>query len=224
MLSGIDVSRWEPADQLDYPAIYSAGYKFVAARCTVGNYYTDSHFTAHINAAWQAGLLVTPYLVVAPAAYDGGPRISVQQHMDYFLAAMKNYDSDLPWVLDCELTRGQSKAYITSLIAGIVEACNLYQGRYPIIYTRASWWDLNTYADPLWSKCPLWAARYSSLIPGPWSFGSGQITASSLFIREIAILITSMVISMTCLCSLIISLSKICSRSCGVKQNWKAGT
>jgi lysozyme len=171
VISGIDVSYWEPPDEMDYAAIYQAGYKFDFIRCTIGNYYQDGTFDEHWNQSFEAGQYRAPYMVVAPAAYDYGPNITVQQHMDYFLPYFGNRQAELPWALDCELTRKKSRSWITDLIGGIVTSCNSHLGRYPVIYTRQTWWDVNVEADPLWLQCPLWAARYSSVITSPWSDG-----------------------------------------------------
>lgn len=170
MISGIDVSRWQPPDLLDYQLIKDAGYKFAAVRCTIGDYYTDSKFSEHWENFGNIEFFRMPYLVVAPAD-SYGRKISAAEHMQRFLGAFGDRESELPWVLDCELTRGQSKAYITDLTAGVVEECNSHLGRYPIIYTRESWWDAIVYQDPLWSKCPLWAARYNPGLKSPWSDG-----------------------------------------------------
>jgi hypothetical protein len=67
MISGIDVSRWEPPEELDYPAMFAAGYKFNGIRCTVGNYYQDGTFDEHWGASFEAGCIEC-LTVVAPSA------------------------------------------------------------------------------------------------------------------------------------------------------------
>jgi len=167
---GIDVSRYQ--GNISWNTVFDTdGKKFAAIRLTVGNYYNDPNFAVNWQNAQAAGVLVTPYLVVAPASYDGGPKISSIQHWDYFVKYFGDRKPNLPIVLDCELTRGQSKTYITSLIHDLVYKVFDNYGRYPLIYTRQTWWDINVLADDVWQKCPLWASRFNSYIDGPWSDG-----------------------------------------------------
>jgi len=170
-VNGVDVSNWQPFEDVHYQGISEAGYKFAVMRCTVGDYYSDPRLPAHWDGFGDYGLLRTPYLVVAPAD-SSGRQINVSQHMTRFISHFGNRTADLPWVLDCELDRGQPKQYITDLIGGIVETINTQLGRYPIIYTRQTWWDTYVDPDPLWPQCPLWAARYTDNdIGGPWGDG-----------------------------------------------------
>jgi lysozyme len=170
-VKGVDVSSWQIPDNLDYQAMVDQGYKYIAIRCTVGNYHSDIQFPIHWERAGDVGLMRMPYFVIAPAD-SNGRQISAAQHMTRFLDSFGDREAELPWVLDSELSRGQSKAYITDLHIAVVDSCFAQLNRYPTIYTRQSWWDLNVNANPRWSQCPLWAARYTNTdIGGPWGDG-----------------------------------------------------
>ena len=164
---GIDVSRWQGA--IDWRAAFNAGVKFAAIRCTVGNYYTDPNFEYNWSEAKAAGILVTPYIVIAPA--NGSTKLSSRQHWDYFKSVFGERVPDMPIALDCELTRDQSKAYITELIDEVIWSVFYDFGRLPIIYTRQTWWDFNTEPRVVFGQCDLWAARYNELLDGPWGDG-----------------------------------------------------
>ena len=62
---GIDVSRWQ--NGINYRQCEADGVKFVAMRCTVGDYYTDPLFAENWEGFGATDILRTPYLVVAPA-------------------------------------------------------------------------------------------------------------------------------------------------------------
>jgi GH25 family lysozyme M1 (1,4-beta-N-acetylmuramidase) len=167
----LDLSYWQDPDLIDYQAIANAGYKGVAIRFTIGDYYSDPRAPIHWDRFGAVGIMRTPYLVVAPAD-STGRQISVAQHMTRFLEHFGNREAELPWVLDSELTRDQSPAYITDLHIGLVDSIFSQINRYPIEYTRQSWWDENVNANPRWAQCPLWAARYTDVdIGGPWGDG-----------------------------------------------------
>ena len=72
MLKGIDVSRYNgwpvnpdgPSPAPDFVPVAAAGYKFVAIRATIGDYYTDPMFERNWDAAQAAGLKTAAYHVV----------------------------------------------------------------------------------------------------------------------------------------------------------------
>ena len=71
MIRGIDVSRYQgwpdnPAGGTpapDFVQIAAAGYKFVAIRATIGDYYTDPMFERNWDAAQAAGMKTAAYHV-----------------------------------------------------------------------------------------------------------------------------------------------------------------
>jgi GH25 family lysozyme M1 (1,4-beta-N-acetylmuramidase) len=165
---GIDISRYQVVT--DWNAVASR-VKFAAIRATVGDYYTDGMFSSHWNGAGGVGLLRTAYHVVAPADTTNVRKISAAAQMALFFNAMNGKEPELPVVLDCELARNQTKEYITDVTAGCAELVYKEYGKYPIIYTRKTWFDYYTNPHPIFPMCGLWAARYSLLLAGPWSDG-----------------------------------------------------
>lgn len=166
---GCDVSKYQ------YPADYETGklrgLSFVACRVSIGDYYSDYTFPEMVKGYREQGLLTTGYLVTAPRDYAGGRVISAKAHLERFFNSIGDYKPDLPWIVDAELDRGETVANITHLQRDVI--LGLYQdsGKYPIIYTRQTWWDVFTYGLELFKKCPLWAARYAAWLTSPWSDG-----------------------------------------------------
>ena len=90
---GIDVSKYQTdpikGNTVDYHQCYQDGVKFAALRCTVGDYYADPYFAEFWEGFRAAGILVTPYIVVAPAwspEYGDHP-VSAMDHWEKFLSA-----------------------------------------------------------------------------------------------------------------------------------------
>ena len=164
---GWDISKYEIVT--DWEAA-CAQYNFFVLRATVGDYYTDPTFVPYWDGLTGQGVIKGAYHVVAPA--DGyGRRITAEQQMSRFLEVVGERHPDIPWILDCELDRGQSKAYITDLLLECVDILKAHSPRMPIIYSRASWWDVYVNPSVVWPQCDLWAARYASGLTGPWSDG-----------------------------------------------------
>lgn len=168
---GIDISRyqypWNPQKAWD------AGDRFVALRVTIGDYYTDPNFAEFWDQAGAMGFKRTGYLVTAPKDSSQTRFISASAHLDLFYKAIGDRVPDMPWVVDAELTRGATKAYITDLHYLIISNLYAEKERYPIVYSRQTWWDYNVNANSLWAKCPLWAARYTDApLTSPWSDGN----------------------------------------------------
>ncbi len=163
----IDISRYQVVN--DWHAVGNA-VSGVVNRATVGNYYTDTSFDSHWNGAGSVGKIRSCYHVVAPAD-TLGIRISAKVQMDRFFTVMQGKKTDIPVVLDCELSRNQTKDYITQVIAECIQLALNEYGKYPIIYTRKTWFDYYTNPHPLFGKCDLWPARYSTTLVSPWSDG-----------------------------------------------------
>lgn len=164
---GTDVSRYE--HPVNGELGVKRGLRFAYIRATIGDYYTDSKLEPMYWAYKNAGCLVGAYLVTAPRATDGGRQITADAHLDRFVNATSHLKFDLPHCLDAELERGETPVNITTLQKSVALGLALLQGRNPLIYTRMSWWDTWVKADPLWSACDLFAARYSAVLTSPWS-------------------------------------------------------
>jgi GH25 family lysozyme M1 (1,4-beta-N-acetylmuramidase) len=166
---GIDISKYQVS--LNGGVSWAIGDRFAFNRATIGDYYTDEKLLPFWQAEIQSGHKKGVYLVTAPKDPTLSRFINASQHLARFYPAIAGLTPDMPHVIDAELTRGASPDYITELHYQIVTNIYSETGRYPIIYTRQSWWDYNILPSSLWSKCPLFAARYFSG-GGPWSDGN----------------------------------------------------
>jgi len=151
----------------------SRGFRYVAIRFTVGDYYTDANARKLWDAYKANGYLVTGYCVTAPKD-NAGRVITAKGHLDRFVAATAGLTPDFGWVEDNELERGATKEVITQLVldvaAGLQTLCP--PNKRLINYTRQSWWDTWINPNPIWVQYDLWAARYAAWLTGPWSDGA----------------------------------------------------
>lgn len=156
---GIDISRYQySADGKQKPNFdtINATCDFVAVRAGISWGYTDPWF------AYSWAHIVKPrlaYHVIYPGE-DAGRQV------DHFLDIVQPEASDR-LVLDMELDHGYSKARITDTLLTCMEFLREETGRYPIIYSRASW--INQFVDVslLPSVTLWWLAHYLTRLPDP---------------------------------------------------------
>lgn len=160
---GIDVSRWQ--GKINWEAVAAAGYRFAVIRATIGNYYTDPRFYENWSNARDAGLLISAYHVVAPER-------PADAQIERFFDALGERKSDLPLVLDVELSRGVSQAGITACVKDCLQMVEQRDGRKPIIYTAKWFWNDRVLESPEWAAYDLWVANYgvsAPTLPAGWN-------------------------------------------------------
>lgn len=157
----IDISRYQAP--LDLDKMYQAGVRLVMLRCTVGNYYTDTEFENYwdmfrLDRRFKLGV----YHVVTP-------EYNAESQLERLFGSLglNGKIPDVAIALDCELTRGQKPSVITQNILEQMAGVKDMDDRQAIIYTRATWWNVNVLPDHAFADCPLWIARYANL-PHPW--------------------------------------------------------
>jgi GH25 family lysozyme M1 (1,4-beta-N-acetylmuramidase) len=138
--------------------------------------YIDPAFSSHYTGASNAGLIRGGYHFAVPADSTGAAQA------DYFVANGGGWSGDgrtLPGMLDLETNPygadqcyGLSPGAMVSWIRDFADAYKAQAGRYPMIYTTASWWEACTGDSSSFSQqCPLVLARWGSepgRVPGGW--------------------------------------------------------
>ena len=156
---GIDISRYQYSSdgkqKPDFDTI-NATCDFVAVRAGISWGYTDPWF----NWSWQH---ITKPRLAYHVIYPGE---DAKRQTDHFLYIVRPYEEDR-LVLDMELDHGYSKARITDTLLTCMELLREETGRYPIIYSRASW--INQFVDVslLPSVTLWWLANYRYPLPYP---------------------------------------------------------
>lgn len=160
--AGIDVSRWQ--GEINWGNVAAAGYRFAVIRASIGNYYTDPRFYVNWEGAKEVGLLVSAYHVLVPDR----PADSQTEHL---LDTLDGRRSDIPLVLDVELSRGVSPEEITATLQTCADLIEEEDGRKPVIYTARWFWDFNVLDEPNWIEYDLWVAHYgvdAPSLPSSW--------------------------------------------------------
>lgn len=131
----------------------------VYARLCAGESFKDSKF----NSFWDAcknNIPISPYVVVQP-------RYTAEQHFRNFKDALGERVPDFPVMLDCELTDSKDKAQVTSVIQRLAKLIEDYTREKfgllpPLIYTRASWWNVYVLPWSEWKRYGLMIARWNT--------------------------------------------------------------
>jgi lysozyme len=164
---GLDISKWNGRG--DWQAVKAAGVDFVFIKAggvysATGKPYTDDLVEDHVMGAESVDIPFGLYWYFLPFTPVSNQDISFQYLLD-------KYKPQLPPAIDVENNNGQAAPRITSALKEMVYGFSDF-ARPPLIYTRASWFNPNVLADPLWGQCDLWASRWKSGLTSPWSDGN----------------------------------------------------
>ncbi len=156
---GVDMSRYQYSqDGKQKPNfdLINSTCAFVAVRAGISYGYTDPWFSyswEHLDVPRLA------YHVVYPGEW-------ANKQMDHFLSIVKPEANDR-LVLDLELDHGYSKARITQTVNDCLAYILSNTGRYPVIYSRASWIDEYLDVSRLPAEVDWWLANYRKALPAP---------------------------------------------------------
>jgi len=168
--AGIDVSRWQPV--VDWPRVKLAGTSFVLVKATQGTSGIDDKFASHWAGAKSVGLLRGAYHFYQPT-------VNPVEQAQKFFNKIASDPGELPPVFDIETTGGVGPAGLRDGAAQWLQEVERLLGRRPILYTRASYWniylrDLKSGQYPDWTaNYPLWTAHYTTgpkpMLPKGWN-------------------------------------------------------
>jgi lysozyme len=155
---GIDVSYWDAG--IDWPKVRATGQRFIFAKATEGDFYSDPTFDDNWFGAKSAGLLRGAY-------HFFRCNVDARKQADYFINYVRTVkdDGELPPVLDLESNDGQKKEKIIPAVKLWLDRVEAAFGKKPIIYSGQ--YFLQDYLSeagggpPAWAKdYPLWLAQY----------------------------------------------------------------
>ena len=164
VVHGMDVSYYD--DSVDWTRAHAAGIDFAFIRATDGTQYKDPKFATYWEGARAAGVMRGAYQFFRPAE-------DPIAQADLLLQLMgPRQPSDLPPVIDVEVSGGLTPAQVTASVHAWVAHVAAAIGRQPIVYAGLySWPTLTNGADLTTS--PLWLAQYTTAacpnIPSPWT-------------------------------------------------------
>lgn len=166
-LLGIDVSKWQGL--MNWLKAKLAGAKFAIIRAGSINYvtgipYTDFQFERNAEEApehfdhlgfywfWRA---------------NQDPIVQAE----YFSNLLQYKTYDIPPVADVEANNNVNPSTLTTKLKRFLDEVERRTLVRPMIYTRASFWNIAT-TKPDWALAyDLWCARYKASLTSPWSDG-----------------------------------------------------
>jgi GH25 family lysozyme M1 (1,4-beta-N-acetylmuramidase) len=162
---GVDVSYWDAG--IDWPKVRATGQRFVFAKATEGDFYSDPTFAASWSGAKTAGLLRGAYHFFR---CNVDAKKQAARFIDYVKSV--NDNGELPPVLDLESNDGQTKDKVIARAKTWLDLVESAFGRKPIIYSGQyflqDYFSESGGGPPAWAKdYPLWVAQYpNQYIPG----------------------------------------------------------
>lgn len=160
---GIDVSKWQ--GDMDWEKAHSAGAQFAFIRAgsitySTGELYEDYKFVRNSGLAPEHIPYISYYWYFRP---QWGPK----KQADYFTSLTEGAFRNLRLVADCETDGGLSDLHCGESIQIFCERVNENTGMWPMMYTRAYWFNSETDERALWPTLDLWIARYTTKSE-PW--------------------------------------------------------
>jgi len=157
---GIDISKWQGTN--DY-AKMKANTSFVFVKATESWGYTDPKF--HTNWQGLVGHNRGAYCYVYP---ESDPLRQANHLIDIVQQVGADWKYDR-LVLDLERSgHGLSRTEVTRRVLVIMERLKEVTGRYPLLYSRASWINSNMFInDPRLTDADWWLAYYRTALPYP---------------------------------------------------------
>ncbi|GAA4881999.1 lysozyme [Saccharopolyspora cebuensis] len=173
-VAGMDVSGHQP--HVDWQRAWADGARFAYVKATEGTGFRSSTFDAQYRGSYDVGMVRGAYHFALPDRSSG----AAQAH--YFVDNGGAWTPDgrtLPGALDIEhnpygqMCYGLDPAAMSRWIADFSNTYHSRTGRFPVIYTTASWWNHCTGANPdFGANNPLWMARYAPQpgeLPAGWT-------------------------------------------------------
>lgn len=187
---GVDVASYQERYGISWSKVAAAGIQFAAIKGTEGGYYRNPYALTDITAARAAGLSVLAYAFAIPSG--GGASANPATQADYLVSYLKNGGiSPLPpLVLDIEYNPysggecyGLSQSAMVSWVRAFMTEVQRRTGRWPVIYTAASWWQTCTGGSSSFGETPLWVPDYTTasspvVVPGWGRWALWQYTSS----------------------------------------------
>jgi GH25 family lysozyme M1 (1,4-beta-N-acetylmuramidase) len=132
---GVDVSSWQGS--IDFSKVKASGRRFVIAKASEGNTWTDATYAHNKSAAMSVGLKFTGYHFARPGT-NAGDAVS---EADHFVSVLGLKHGMLVPALDLEVTGGLGITALQNWTKAFVGRVYSRLGVKPMIYTSPSFWQ-----------------------------------------------------------------------------------
>lgn len=157
-LYGVDVSYYQGT--VNWTSVKSAGKSFAFIRVSDGTGTLDPNFATNWSKAKAAGLTVGAYQFFRPSQ-DATAQADL---MVSKLTSAGFVSTDIPPVIDVEVTEGLAASTIMSRVNTWLARVRSQTGRLPVLYTSPGFWS--SLGNPTPSPLPyLWDAHWGATCP-----------------------------------------------------------
>jgi GH25 family lysozyme M1 (1,4-beta-N-acetylmuramidase) len=164
-IAGLDVSGHQGT--VNWTTVAADHGMFGYIKATEGSTYVNPYFAKQYNGSYAAGLIRGAYHFATPNTSGGA------NQANWFVGHGGGWSADgktLPPALDLEYNPygascyGLSAVTLVAWVRAFVNQVHTKTGRWPTIYTSASWWQLCMGNNASFGADPLWIARYNSVL------------------------------------------------------------
>jgi Glycosyl hydrolases family 25 len=132
---GIDVSKWQGT--IDFAKVRASGRRFVIAKATEGNTYTDATYAHNKAYAMANGLHFGGYHFARPGTNSG----DAASEADHFVSVLGLKHGMMVPALDLEVSGGLSQSQLITWTKTFVARVYARTGARPMIYSSPSFWS-----------------------------------------------------------------------------------
>lgn len=158
VVRGIDVSYYQGT--INWSSVKSAGKSFAMIRVSDGTGFLDPNFATYWANAKAAGMTVGGYQFFRPSQDP----IAQADLIVNKLNSVGYVSTDMPVVIDVEVTEGLSASTIMSRVNSWLQRVQSRTGRLPMLYTSPGFWS--SLGNPTPSPLPyLWDAHWGATCP-----------------------------------------------------------
>ena len=157
-LSGVDVSHYNGSP--NWTKVKRAGVRFVIAKATEGQTFTDSTYARNKAEVEAHGMAFTAYHFARP----GRTAHDAVREADFFVGVAALADTNLVPVLDLEDSGGLGTTRLTTWVKTWLAEVQAKLGVKPTIYTTASFWKAHM-GNSRWfarNGYRLWVAHWTT--------------------------------------------------------------
>jgi GH25 family lysozyme M1 (1,4-beta-N-acetylmuramidase) len=165
---GVDVSNWQGS--INFAKVKAAGKKFVIAKASEGNTWTDPSYARNKANAMAAGLKFSGYHFARPGTQSG----DAVKEADHFVAVLGLHHGMLVPALDLEVTGGLGPTALQSWVRAFLARVQYRLGVKAMIYTNASFWS-TAMGNTTWFS----ANGYKVLWTANWKVSSPAVPATN---------------------------------------------
>lgn len=134
---GVDVSSWQGT--IDWAKVKASGRRFVIAKATEGNSWTDPTYARNKSAAMSLGLEFTGYHFARPGTKAG----DAVMEANHFVAVLGLKHGMLVPALDLEVSGGLGVSALQSWVKAFLGRVYTLTGARAMIYSNAYFWRDN---------------------------------------------------------------------------------